>query len=65
MTTSSPVPAGRLRAGDLVVDGSVVRKVESVRLQGAPAEAVVELHGLAGRRHYRLGATVLVIRPAA
>jgi hypothetical protein len=65
MTTPSTLTAGRLRAGDLLVDGAVLRKVESVRLQGAPAEAVVELHGLPTRRHYRVDATVQVVPPAA
>jgi hypothetical protein len=65
MTNQSAVPAGRLRTGDLVVDGTVARRIESIRLQGAPAEAVVELHGLAARRHYRIDSPVVVLGPVA
>ncbi len=56
------ITADALRIGDEVLDGSAVRQVTSVRLQGTPAEACVELAGIVGRRHYPAGSRVEVQR---
>ena len=54
------IVASQLRPGDLIVDGAAIRAVGSVRVQGAPAEAVIELLGVPERRHYPATATVTV-----
>ena len=59
------ITAAALRIGDELLDGHAVRHVTSVRLQGAPPEACVELAGIAGRRHYTAAARVQVHRVAS
>lgn len=54
------ISAAALRIGDELLDGPAVRHVTSVRLQGAPPEACVELAGVTGRRHYTAEARVEV-----
>lgn len=54
------INATALRIGDELLDGPAVRHVTSVRLQGAPPEACIELAGITGRRHYTAGARVQV-----
>ena len=54
------INAAALRIGDELLDGPAVRHVTSVRLQGAPPEACIELAGITGRRHVAAGARVQV-----
>ncbi len=54
------ITAAALRVGDELLDGSTVRPVTSIRLQGAPPEACIELAGITGRRHVAAGARVQV-----
>ncbi len=56
------ITAAALRIGDELLDGPAVRHVTSVRLQGAPPEACVELAGITGRRHYTAATRVQVHR---
>lgn len=59
------ITASALRIGDELLDGPAVRHVTSVRLQGAPPEACVELAGVTGRRHYTATSRVQVHRSHA
>jgi hypothetical protein len=54
------ITAAALRVGDELLDGSTLRPVTSIRLQGAPPEACIELAGLTGRRHVAAAARVQV-----
>ena len=60
--TVQTITASALRIGDDLLDGPAVRHVTSVRLQGAPPEACVELAGVTGRRHYTATSRVQVHR---
>ena len=61
-STVETITASALRIGDQLLDGAAVRPVTSVRLQGAPPEACVELAGITGRRHYTAACRVQVRR---
>ena len=54
------ITAAALRLGDELLDGSTLRPVTSIRLQGAPPEACIELAGITGRRHVAATARVQV-----
>ena len=63
--TVQTITASALRIGDELLDGPAIRHVTSVRLQGAPPEACVELAGVTGRRHYTATSRVQVHRDHA
>ena len=60
--STETITAGTLRVGDVLIDGEALLEVTSVRLEGAPPQALVELAGVTGRRHYRAVTTVRVHR---
>ena len=64
-STIEAIIAAQLHVGDVLIDGSGQHEVTSVRLQGATPEALVELAGVTGRRHYTATSTVRVLRPPA
>ena len=56
------ITAATLRVGDDLIDGPAVRHITSVRLQGTPPEACVEMAGIPGRRHFTVATRVQVRR---
>lgn len=58
------MPASQLKISDVLVEEGALYRVTSVRFQGAPPQTLIELDGVAGRRHYCAGSQVNVLRPA-
>lgn len=50
--TTNTIAAIELHVSDILIDGPDVHQVTSVRLQGTPPEALIELADVTGRRHY-------------
>jgi hypothetical protein len=60
------IPARDVTLSDLLDEDGLLHAVTSVRLQGAnPSEVLIELEGIAGRRHYPTTAVLTVHRQAA
>ena len=60
------IPARDVALSDLLDENGLLHAVTSVRTQGAnPPEVLIELEGIAGRRHYPSASVLTVHRRAA